>query len=195
MYDLKKIFDDNIINKENLLEKRYKFIGMSKQQAQLIKKLFTLKDQKNISFSQISEILELKKETTEILVKDLILNNFVLLNRLENGEYSINIEVLSQKLFNTYFFPMKNSNMDEKIHWLKNILEIDFNDENIDEIKKWIKSNQWNKILLVINGFLNLKDKKITWPLIVSSYESISSKDIKEDKNLKELIDVNWLEN
>lgn len=192
--NLNKTIEDNIIDKEKLVFKRYKFLNIGKDQAQFISLIFKSKglDYKNLSVDQISSILNLDIETVNKILSNLVTNSIVKVNQSPEGETTFDFDYLVVKLMNTYLPPKEDSSMDLKLSWIINSLDLELNDENKNQLKNYINDRKWSSVCDVVNKLADIEDT-ITWPLLSESLD-VHDSTSKTNKDIKKVLDNNWLE-
>ena len=194
MSDIKKIIKDEIINKEKLVLKRYMFLNIDENQAMFISKVFRNENLRTdeLSIEELSKIFGTTNETSEKIIKSLIVDGWIKVFYIEKN-MKFDFSSIIKTLVESYVFPNKDTSIDKKIIWIKNTLNININKSNENKLKELIRNGEWNKIIIVSKKISNLNDQ--SWPLFESLYNSITLKESNEKNEIKELMDINWLEN
>lgn len=194
MNDIKKIISDGIINKEKLVKKRYQFLGIDETQAMFISKIF--KDDndnyKKLSIEDLSSIFDTTIKTSEKIIKSLVSDGYVKIFYDDNN-MKFNFQNLIETLIKSYWVPNDKTPLKRKIIWIKETLDITLENENEKWIKDIISNGEWLKLMIVINKISKLEDQ--SWPLLESLYNSLTLKEENKRSDIKELLDINWLEN
>ena len=170
-----KLLDDGIINKEELILKRRKYIGFKKQEAVFVSKLFKdseIKDH-NFTIKTLSEILKISEDTAQIIVRALVASNCLKVVN-NNDEITFNFDYMITRLLETYWAPSKNASLEKQMIWIKEILGFDLNEDNKNMIANWIKDGNWDKVVLVVKKTSLVKDP--SWPLLTAAYDSLEKK-------------------
>jgi len=98
-----QLLEDGIIDKEQLVLKRHKYIGLKKQEAIFIAKLFKNKEIKEHTFSisKLANILNLSEESIQVLIRTLIASNCLkVINKDKQITFDFNYTIV--KLLETY---------------------------------------------------------------------------------------------
>ena len=188
------LLNDGIINKEKLVLKRHDFIGLQKNEAIFVAKLFKNSSIENHHFTikELASKLDISKETVQVLVKSLIASNCLKVINSSNG-IIFDFDFIIEKLLESYFAPSEESALDKKIIWMEALLKFKINNDNVETIKKWIINGNWNKLVLVSKKTAMLDSP--SWPLLVSAYDSLNDYKEKDTDGLKDIMNINWLEN
>ncbi len=192
MNDIKKIISDGIINKEKLVKKRYQFLGIDETQAMFISKIFKDDNYKKLSIEDLSSIFDTTIKTSEKIIKSLVSDGYVKIFYDDNN-MKFNFQNLIETLIKSYWVPNDKTPLKRKIIWIKETLDITLENENEKWIKDIISNGEWLKLMIVINKISKLEDQ--SWPLLESLYNSLTLKEENKRSDIKELLDINWLEN
>ncbi len=194
MITIKKLIEDNVINKSQLVLTRYEYIGIDSAQAKMLSRLFKEEDAEldysNITIDQISNKIKIDLEATKIIIQLLIEKKIINVNN--DSKLTFDFNPLIQKLIKTYQTPLDSDSIETKIIWVKNMLNFKLSNDNLDEIKKMIDSGKWNQISIVVNEICD--DTKTNWPLFVTMVSSLSNKKSEIDLKLKSILNQNWLD-
>lgn len=192
MPNIKELLKDNLINKDELIIKRYSYLNLDKSQAKFVSKIFKNKklDYSQLTIEEISLSLSVDYETAETIVLTLVTNGYIKLINLEE-EIKFNFEPLIYKLIKTYSSPKSKDNIDEKINWIKRKVSFELTNNNIQELIK-ISNENWDSVLLITNKISESKEQN--WPLFISLYNTYINKNIEKSNQIKSILDTNWLE-
>ncbi len=190
MSTLNILLKDNIINKSELINKRHKYLGIDSAKAAFLTKIFITnnEDFTKLSLERISELTELESETANHLIKSLIVDGLVTMEN-SDGNTEFNFEVVIIKLLSTYLPPTNNSPIETKMAWIEKETTLDSKN---DQLVSLIKTTEWEKVISVVEVFVNQNEKTI--PLFVSMLESTVTSTKKQDENIKSILEINWLE-
>ena len=192
MSNINDLLIDNIIDKEKLILKRGHLLNLDENQCRFLSKVFSNKESKfnNLTIVELAKIFSVNEKTAETILKDLVTNHLVDIGFL-NDEMIFNFNNLIRKLLKTYDAPTNNDSNLIKEKWIINNLKFELSKENNIELKKIISKESWDKISLVITKMKETNDH--SWPLFISLLNTVTLKSVKKDKDIKKLLDENWL--
>lgn len=192
MNDFKELLDDNIINREELFNKRYEYLGLDSAQAGFVSKIFLSKRENysNLDVKEVSSIMSVDETTAQKILTPLITQGLILLEK-ENDKTVLNFEHMFEKLLSTYIIPSENSPVNLKVNWIVDKSELDLNESNIKELKDIVENHNWNTLIKVVENFVGQKDK--TFPLLLSLIKVTTNSKDKLNNDIKSVMDVNWL--
>ncbi|BDU67477.1 MAG: hypothetical protein TYPL_1300 [Candidatus Tyloplasma litorale] len=191
---LESLLKDNLINKSELILKKYKNLNIVYAEAKFLSKMFVDKNQNfsNLTIEKICELLDVSNKTAEKIVHCLLKKNFIKYRQINNTSY-FDFEFLIEKLLNSYLPPEENSKISQKITWIDSELDIELTKENKMELQKIISNNDnWKQIVKIINKISEIKDKD--WSMVSAAISSFNSNFEFNSDKYKEILDSNWLE-
>lgn len=193
MANIKELLRDDLLNKEQLILKRYKFLGLDEIQARFLSKIYADKniDPTSLTMDDISKVFGVDKTTAETIMQELVSTICVSVKSDDNG-MSFDFEILINRLVKTYFSPHESEDVETKLFWSINKIGFELTQENINDLKKMINSEDWNKLSTVIERTSENDDGN--WPLFISLWNSLTVKDSQKNDHLKNVLDRNWLE-
>lgn len=194
MIEFIRMIQDDIVDKEQLVLKRFRFLNIDKIQAQYIAKLFSNKELKyyDLSLEDICNELSIPKQAGETLVKGLVKDGIILIQS-KDGNITFNFEPLINKLIESYITPNDSETTDVKLDWAVKTLKFELTPKNIEELKLFIDENGWTNLSIVINKISTIENP--SYSQLISMYETIGARETTDSQQLKELMDLNWLEN
>ncbi len=188
---IKKLLDDNLIDKEKLLLENYNSIGLSCDQVILIIKLLKLK--KSCTINLISKEFNITKPNAEIMINELLKSKFIKINYV-NKEMIFTFDLIWDKLISLYFIPTVDTPAEEKANWFANRLNINMKPIIKKTIISWIDDGGWNRMLSLIQGLAKIHaDNFLEWKTIKKLYESEAPSKATRTAKLKKLQEANWL--
>ncbi len=147
---------------------------------------------KKLSIEDLSSIFDTTIKTSEKIIKSLVSDGYVKIFYDDNN-MKFNFQNLIETLIKSYWVPNDKTPLKRKIIWIKETLDITLENENEKWIKDIISNGEWLKLMIVINKISKLEDQ--SWPLLESLYNSLTLKEENKRSDIKELLDINWLEN
>ncbi len=189
---MKKLIDDDVIDRKKIIIKRHKYLGLDLIQAKFIAKIFDNDlDHSNLTIKDISNKINIDENITKIIIQNLLKNNSIKVNS-SNSELSFNLEVMIELLVKSYLTPEDSDSIETKLNWVKNSLSFELNKNNIEELNVFLINDNWNKISIITNKICN--DEKANWPLFTTMMDALTNKKASSDIKLKNILNKNWLE-
>ncbi len=188
---IKKLLDDNLIDKEKLLLKNYNSIGLSTDQVVLILKL--LKLQQSCTINLISQEFNINKPKAEGMINELLKSKLLKINYLDK-EMIFTFDLIWEKLISLYLTPTEDSSIEDKANWFSYRLNIISKPLIKKTIISWIEAGGWNRMLSLIQGLSKIQaDTILDWKTIKKLYESEAPSKEARTTKLKQLQEANWL--
>ncbi|NOQ50047.1 MAG: hypothetical protein GQ557_00075 [Mycoplasmataceae bacterium] len=186
-----QLFNDDLIDKEKLLLKKAKVLGITTEQVILIINL--LHHKKHCTIRQIAIDLNIEQQEAETLINELLELNFIKID-YHKKDMIFNFDLLWEKMIMLYLAPDQTNSMDEKTIWFINRLKIINEPIVFKTIKTWINNGGWKRMLSMVDGLTKLKaDQSLEWKTIKKLYESEESNKKAQAEQLKQLSKANWL--
>ncbi len=193
MTNFDDLLKDNIIDKSSLVKKRHEYLGLDAVQASFLSKIFIDNDKQydKVNIEELSTLMNINVETAQEVVKPLITKGLVeVINEDNNTLFNFNGFI--NKLLSSYTAPTSDSTREQKVKWICKKVEFLVTDHNKSELFSVVESHDWNIIMNVISKFEEQKEQ--SFPLLVSFLQSALNKKEDKEKEIKSIMDVNWLE-
>lgn len=191
MASINDLLKDNVINKAQLFKKRKSYLGIDENLSNFILKVFQKHNScSNLNIEQLSETFSTNIETTKMIMKNIISSGYVQVENNENNEMIFNFETIVEKLLNSYVDNLEKESTEFKLNWVSNELDFELTKNHINEIKKLIENNHWSTVYKIVNIMCEYDEQN--WVLFQTLYNSLDSSK-KIDKEVKEILDTNWL--
>lgn len=194
MTEFIRMIQDDILDKEQLVLKRHHFLEIDKIQAQYIAKLFSNKELKYscLNLDDIANELAIPKPAVETLVKGLVNNGNISVENID-GKLTFNFDKLINRLIESYITPKNSESTEFKLNWAIKTLKFELTEKNIEELNMIIEESGWNNLAVVINKISTIKEP--SYSQLISMYETLGAKENTDSQQLKDIMDLNWLEN
>lgn len=190
MIDIGSLLQDNLINKERLLLKKYKLLGLKEQEVLLIISILNFDLSENISLNKIAKGLDISKSDADNILTSLVQKKLIKID-LRGKEISFNLNNLWERLLNLYYIPNNNSTKEDRYYWF--IKRMNFINSTSIKVKfeNWIDQNLWGKIIEIIDRLEKFNfNFSITW----DEFEKIIDEDIRpHKKDINQILHTNWL--
>lgn len=190
MIDVGSLLHDNLINKERLLLKKYKLLGLSEQEVLLIISILNFDSSENISLNKIAKGLDISKSNVDKILTVLVQQKLIKID-LRGKEISFNLNNLWERLLNLYYVPNDNSSKEDLYYWF--IKRMNFNNNTVIKVKfeNWIEQKLWSKIIEVID---KLEKFNFNFSVSWNEFEKIIDENIKPiKKDINQILHTNWL--
>lgn len=194
MNEFNQLIKDDVLDKEQLILKRHRFLDIDPIKAQYIAKLFKDKelDTSSLTLKEIANSTSIPVESAEALTKELVAKGLVSIKN-EGNEYRFNYDTLVNKIIKSYIAPEHERPTSEKLNWVVKTLTVELTDANINDLELIINEDGWENLKIAINKIVTLEDQ--TWHQLISMYEALGAKEKTESNEIKNILDKNWLEN
>jgi DNA-binding MarR family transcriptional regulator len=93
MIDIRSLLQDNLINKERLLLKKYKLLGLKEQEVLLVISILNFDLSENISLNKIAKGLDISKSDADNILTSLVQQKLIKID-LKGREISFNLNNL-----------------------------------------------------------------------------------------------------
>lgn len=190
MIDIGSLLHDNLINKERLLLKKYKLLGLKEQEVLLIISILNFDSSENISLNKIAKGLDISKSNVDKILTSLVQQKLIKID-LRGKEISFNLNSLWERLLNLYYIPNDNSSKEDLYYWF--IKRMNFNNNTVIKVKfeSWIEQKLWSKIIEVID---KLEKFNFNFSVSWNEFEKIIDENIKPiKKDINQILHTNWL--
>lgn len=193
MNEFALLIKDDVLDKEQLVLKRYQFLGIDRIQAQFISKLFLNKELEFncLSIKDIADTINIPADATEAMTKELVSKGIVGLKTIE-GEFKFDYNTLINKLIESYIAPLNNSETESILNWIKLTLDFELTESNISDLRLIINEKGYDNLKVAINKLITMSDQ--TWHQLMSMYEAIGIKEKTDTQDLRHVLKQNWLE-
>ncbi len=190
---INKLLKDGILDKKKLLTTKYKSVGIADQEALLLLNIIEKDDSKKITVNSISKKLDISKNETEELLGSLIKSKLVNVKHTKAG-IVFDLTAMFEKLAALYYPPEDLDPMETKVNWLINQLKL----KNTPVVKKqlgeWIQNGGWGRLLSITEGLSKLQLEVVEYTTLKKLYLNDSKEKSATLKNLKNILNINWLE-
>lgn len=190
MIDVGSLLHDNLINKERLLLKKYKLLGLKEQEVLLVISILNFDSRENISLNKIAKGLDISKSNVDKILTSLVQQKLIKID-LRGKEISFNFNNLWERLLNLYYIPNDNSSKEDRYYWF--IKRMNFNNNTVVKVKfeNWIEQKLWSKIIEVID---KLEKFNFNFSVSWNEFEKIIDENIKPiKKDINQILHTNWL--
>lgn len=190
MIDVGSLLHDNLINKERLLLKKYKLLGLKEQEVLLVISILNFDSSENISLNKIAKGLDISKSNVDKILTSLVQQKLIKID-LRGKEISFNFNNLWERLLNLYYIPNDNSSKEDLYYWF--IKRMNFNNNTVIKVKfeNWIEQKLWSKIIEVID---KLEKFNFNFSVSWNEFEKIIDENIKPiKKDINQILHTNWL--
>ncbi|CRX37226.1 / / chromosome replication initiation protein-like protein / 100249:100827 Forward [Candidatus Hepatoplasma crinochetorum] len=190
MIDVGSLLHDNLINKERLLLKKYKLLGLKEQEVLLVISILNFDSSENISLNKIAKGLDISKSNVDKILTSLVQQKLIKID-LRGKEISFNFNNLWERLLNLYYIPNDNSSKEDRYYWF--IKRMNFNNNTVVKVKfeNWIEQKLWSKIIEVID---KLEKFNFNFSVSWNEFEKIIDENIKPiKKDINQILHTNWL--
>ncbi|BDV03368.1 MAG: hypothetical protein HPPSJP_0890 [Candidatus Hepatoplasma scabrum] len=190
MIDVGSLLHDNLINKERLLLKKYKLLGLKEQEVLLIISIINFDSSENISLNKIAKGLDISKSDVDKILTSLVQQKLIKID-LRGKEISFNLNNLWERLLNLYYIPNNDSSKEDRYYWF--IKRMNFNNDTVVKIKfeNWLEQNLWSKIIELID---KLEKFNFNFSISWTEFEKIIDANIKPyKKDINQILHTNWL--
>ncbi|BDV02797.1 hypothetical protein [Candidatus Hepatoplasma crinochetorum] len=190
MIDIRSLLQDNLINKERLLLKKYKLLGLKEQEVLLLISILNFDLSENISLNKIAKGLDISKSDADNILTSLVQQKLIKID-LKGREISFNLNNLWERLLNLYYIPKNNSTKEDRYYWF--IKRMNFTNVTSIKVKfeNWIDQNLWGKIIETID---KLEKFNFNFSISWEEFEKIIEEDIKpHKKDINQILHTNWL--
>lgn len=190
---INKFLKDEIIDLKKLLVKKYKTIGLSEKQVVLLLNIIDLNESNKITINSISKKTNLSRMETEDLVGELIKSKLIKVKHTKNG-LVFNYSSMFENLLSLYYPPEDFDSVESKVSWIANQLKINITPSSSKYLTDWINNGGWSRLLSIVEEITKLQITNINFLTLKKLYLSEQKEKSASVKNLKEILDINWLE-
>lgn len=184
--------NEGLIDKKNLLLKKYKSIFLEEKDVLIL--LNILNFESNLNFSKILKKLDISKKELELFLTKLTKQKLLKWNTDSKEKLSFDLNQLWIKLLATVVAePDENSNSDVKYKWFISNMNIVETNNIKEKLLSWIKEDGFEHLKEIVFNFKKLGIKNVDFSRVETLYKEIKNKPNIKDKEIKEAMQENWL--